>query len=234
MKALLPRCALAAATLLAAGTAAGQGSPFHFVEPDLTAPAGTLPAFRTVTDSARLERLRGWSTNEAALFAAEIYRLAWSAGRAPGATVAPERLVVAVEADCASTGTGFRLRDGKVWQEWPRAPYLRLGEDAGRFSTVLLHETGHACQILLAGGRTLPGQAISPIPHAVSALTDRTTAFSEGFAIALETVAAQHAVTPALRSLLHPDELLFGPASRMQGEYFRPSVQLATYAQPQA
>lgn len=234
MRALLPRCALAAAALLAAGTAAGQGSPFHFVEPDLAAPAGTLPAFRPVADPARLERLRGWSANEAALFAAEAYRLAWSTARAAGAAPAPERLVVAVEPDSAWTGTGFRLRDGEVWQEWPHAPYLRLGEDGGRFATVLLHETGHACQILLAGGRPLPGQAISPIPHAVTALTDRTTAFSEGFAIAFEAVLAQRAVAPALRSLLHHDELLFGATSRMQGEYFRPSAQLAAYAQPQA
>lgn len=234
MRAPLPYCALVATILLAAGPAAGQGPPFLFVEPDLAAPAGPLPAFRPVADPARLERLRGWSGNEAALFAAEAYRLAWLAVRSPDAAPAPERLVVAVESESASTGTSFRLRDGDVWQEWPLAPYLRLGEDAGRFATVLLHETGHACLILVAEGRPLPGRTISPIPHAVTALTDRTTAFSEGFAIALEAVLAQRAVAPALRSLFHHDEMVFGVTSRMQGEYFRPSAQLAAYAQPQA
>ncbi|HPC83806.1 MAG TPA: hypothetical protein P5234_10725 [Thermoanaerobaculaceae bacterium] len=234
MRAPVPRWLLATAVLLAAGPAAGQGLPFLFVEPDVAAPEGPLPAFRPITDSARLERLRGWAGNEAASFAAEVYRLAWRTAQVPGPASTPERLVIAVEPDGASSDVGLRLRDGDGWQEWPRAPFLRLDEDARRLAAVLLHETGHACLTLLSGGQPPPGRAIAPIPHALSALTDRTTAFGEGFAIALEAVLAQRAVAPALRSQFHHDELLFGVTSRMLGEYFRPSAQLVSYAQPQA
>lgn len=231
MRVSLPARALAATLLLVAGRAAGQGSAFLFVELDPEAPPGPLPAYRPLTDRARSERLEGWSNNEAALFALDVYRLA---RQIAGAGLAPERLVVAVEPEAASTGQGLRLRDGGGWREWPDAPYLLLGEDAWRFATVALHEAGHACLLLVAGGTPLPGRAIAPVPHAVTALTDRATAFQEGFAIALETVLAQRAVAPALRSLFHHDEMLFGVTASMQGEYFRPSAQLASYAQPQA
>lgn len=231
MKVVLSRYALAALLLLLAIPTAGQGGAFLFVEPDPEAPAGALPAYRPIVDRVRTERLRGWSSNEAALFAAEVYR---QARLAAGGALAPEALVILVEPDAAATDCGLRLRTSDGWQAWPQAPYLRLGEDAWRFATVLLHETGHACLVLAAGGRPLPGRAIAPIPHAVTALTDRTTAWDEGFASALEAVLAQRAATPAMRSLFHHDELLFGVRERMQGEYFRPSAHLVSYAQPQA
>lgn len=231
---VLRSVAFAATILLAALPARGQGSPFLFVEPDLDAEAGELPAFRPVDDPARLARLRAWTSNEAALFAHQVYRMAWLASRADGKARAPETLVIAVEADAASTGQGYRLREGTSWEVWPHAPYLSLSEEANRFSAILLHESGHADLVLLTGGKPLPGRSIASIPHAATALTDRTTAFAEGFAIALEAVLAQRAVAPDLHARFWHGELQFGVMSSMQGEYFRPSAGLAAYAQPSA
>ncbi|MCU0293580.1 MAG: general secretion pathway protein GspK [Thermoanaerobaculaceae bacterium] len=223
--------ALVTLAVALAAPAAGQSARFLFVEPDPSAAADPLPALRPVTDPARQERLRRWTTNEAASVAAEAYHQARLvvAGQLVGH--APEPLVVAVMDGEASTDQGFRLLDQGTWRRFPLAPYVRLSEEESRWDTVLLHEAGHACLMLLASGRDLPGHRIASIPHATAALTDRTTAFSEGFATALETVLAQRAAAPAWRARYHHDELRFGVIARMLGEYFRPSGDLVGFSQ---
>lgn len=211
--------------------ASGQEARFLFVEPDPSAPTGPLLALRPVTDPTRQERLQRWAANEAASMAAEAYRQARLAFGADVAGHAPEPLVVAVMDGEASTDQGFRLLDQGAWRRWPLAPYLRLSEEESRWGAVLLHEAGHACIMLLASGRDLPGRRIAPIPHATAALTDRTTAFSEGFATGLEAVLAQRATAPAWRAGYHHDELRFGVIARMKGEYFRPSGDLVSFSQ---
>ena len=210
--------------------AAGQATRFLFVEPDPSAATDPLPALRPVTDPALRQRLQRWTSNEAAAMALETYHQARLAFVGKIIDWAPEPLVVAVMDGEASTGQGFRLADRATWRTWPRAPYLRLGEEEARWGSVLLHETGHACIMLLASGRELPTLRIAPIPHATAALTDRTTAFCEGFATALETDLAQRATSPAWRARYDHDELRFGVIARMQGEYFRPSGELVSFA----
>lgn len=223
--------ALVTLAVAIAAPAAGQAARFLFVEPDPSAAADPLPALRPVTDPARQERLQRWTSNEAASMAAEAYRQARLVAGGQAAGHAPEPLVVAVMDGEASTDLGFRLRDQGTWRRWPLVPYLRLSEEESRWGTVLLHEAGHACIMVLTSGRELPGRRIAPIPHATAALTDRTTAFSEGFATALETVLAQRAAAPAWRARYHHDELRFGVIARMLGEYFRPSGDLVTFSQ---
>ena len=196
--------ALVALAVALALPATGQAARFLFVEPDPSAAADPLPALRPVTDPARQERLQRWTSNEAASMAIEVYHQARLVLGGQVAGHAPEPLVVAVMNGEASTDQGFRLHDRGTWRTWPLAPYLRLSEEESRWGTVLLHETGHACIMLLASGRELPGRRIAPIPHATAALTDRTTAFTEGFATALETVLAQRAAAPAWRARYRP------------------------------
>lgn len=220
-----------ALVLALAAPAGGQATHFLFVEPDPAAVDEPVPSFRPVADGARQQRLQRWASNEAAALAVELYRQARLVLGPRADTQASEDLVVAVMDNEASTGKGFRIHDKGAWRTWPDAPYLRLAEEEARFGTVLLHETGHACIILLASGRELPGTRLAPIPHATPALTDRTTAFCEGFATSLETVLAQRATAPAWRARYHHDELRFGVIARMQGEYFRPSGDLVSFAQ---
>lgn len=231
MKASPLLLALALVAALPAPVATAQGPAFVFIEPDPQAPAGSLPAFRAVTEQQRLAGLHSWTSNEAAGLARIAYRTALAIVSKRTHPVAPDTILIALTPDSPATLQGLRLRDGTIWRAWPRAPFLRLEEKEPSFGVVLLHETGHACLMLLAGDKEIPGRAMAPIPHAVTALTDRTTAFGEGFSTALEAVLAQRAVAPAFRSQYSHDNLQYGVISRMQGEYFRPSAELATYAQ---
>src|SRR5262249_30541712 len=126
---------------------------------------------------------------------------------------------------------GFRLAAGQRTNEFPRHPYILLDPEASRFDTTLLHETGHMIMALLAGGRQLDGLELASIPHSTAALSDRATAFSEGWPIHLETLAAHLAQAPDLRRRYHPQTFEFGDVPWKSAEYFRHSVDLTSYSQ---
>src|SRR6266508_4308910 len=65
----------------------------------------------------------------------------------------------------------------------PQTSYIKLAPEDWVFSTTLLHETGHMLLSMLNGGRQVPKREIASISHTTAALTDRGTAFDEGFAI---------------------------------------------------
>jgi len=84
---------------------------------------------------------------------------------------------------------------------------------------------------LLAGGRQLDGPELTSIPHSTAALSDRATAFSEGWAIHLETVAAHLAHSPELRRQYWREAVQLGDVPWKKAEYFHHSMDLTSYSQ---
>ena len=119
-------------------------------------------------------------------------------------------------------------------QEYPRNAYILLDAAPGRFETTMLHETGHVVTDMLAGGRQLDGREVPSIPHSTAALSDRTTAFSEGYAIHLETLAAHLARGADLRRRRYHEAAGFGDAPYRESEYYRAAADLTTHSQDQA
>lgn len=81
------------------------------------------------------------------------------------------------------------------------------------------------------GGRNPEGRPIAATPHSTAALTDRNTAFLEGYAIHLETVQAHLAGDAPSRQRYHRGMVLFGDAPFQADEYFHHSADLASYSQ---
>ena len=71
---------------------------------------------------------------------------------------------------------------------------------------------------------------MASIPHSTAALTDRGTAFNEGFAIHLETLAAHMATESELRQQYHHEAFVLSQ-SPARSEYLRRASDLANYAQ---
>src|SRR5262249_54857739 len=63
------------------------------------------------------------------------------------------------------------------------------------------------------------------------ALSDRATAFSEGWGIHLETLAAHLARSPDLRRRYHREAVQFSGIPWKEAEYFRHSADLTSYSQ---
>ena len=229
-----------AALALAGGAAApaqvaGGSAPVTFVEPDPQAPAAALPCYRRISDPARAGALARFLGNEAARWALDLYARARAVAVARGGGEGqPPAYVIAIVPGGDNAAVGFRLRTAAGIEIHPRAAYVQLGPDAWRFSTTLLHETGHVALAMLAGGREIPRREIAAIPHTLAALTDRGTAFDEGFAISLETLIAQLSPAPDVRRQYRHDQFLFGPAAKMHAEYYWPSADLLTFAQTHA
>jgi hypothetical protein len=229
---LLAGCVAWAGVGLAGEPSIG-GVRFVFMEPE---PAGgSPPTYRQVSDAAQIARLAGWLENDSARWAADVYRRARTIAAARGmGENQPAEYFVALVPDGNNGAVGFRLRTGEVVKSYPRAAYIQLGPDEWRFTTTLLHETGHVALAMLAGGREVPKREIAAIPHTVAAITDRGTAFDEGFAIHLETLVAHVSAAPEVRRQYRHDQFLFGPDARMRGEYYQHSSDLLTFAQTTA
>jgi hypothetical protein len=74
----------------------------------------------------------------------------------------------------------FRLETSDGVKEYPRTAYILLEAAPEWFETTMFHETRHVAMDMLAGGRRLDGREVASISHLTAALSDRTTAFSEG------------------------------------------------------
>jgi hypothetical protein len=116
-------------------------------------------------------------------------------------------------------------------EEHARQAYILLDAEASRFSGTLLHETGHVVMAMMAGGRLLEGRPMAAIPHTTAALSDRTTAFTEGYAIHLETLAAHLNHDTSSRQQFQRELVLFGDGPFQAVEYFHHSSDLSSYAQ---
>ena len=203
-----------------------------FMEPAGATEKGSPRTYRQVTDAGRLKTYSGWLENESAKRALDLYGAAWATmQKRQGGGEALPAYCIALEKGGNHADIGFRLQTADGVEEHPHRPYIKLDPDEWRFSTTLLHETGHVVLAVLTDGREIPTRELASIPHTTAALTDRGTAFNEGFALHLETLAAHLTRDPELRSRYQHERFAFGPAGGKQGEYFRHAADLLSFSQ---
>lgn len=173
-----------------------------------------------------------WLENDAARRALKLYAQAHAIVEAQGNPQRqPRDYYIALVPGGNHAAVGFRLRTEAGIEDHPRQAFILLDPDPRPFSSTIFHETGHVAMAMLAGGKELPRADVAAIPHSTAALTDRATAFSEGFAIHLETLAAHLGQDAAERARFHHEAARFGDGPFRDLEFFRPSADLATYAQ---
>jgi hypothetical protein len=181
--------------------------------------------FRPITAPDSVANYLRWLDNYSARQALHLYQLALSVAKR---SYTPFYIALVPGGNHAELGFTL-LVNGKP-ESYPKTPYIKLDPDPYGFSSVLLHETGHMILMLLNQGRKLPVEEVAAIPHSTAALTDRTTAFDEGFAIHLETLAALYAPEPELRRRYQRTAFQYGRPG-IGGEYYRQASDLFTYAQ---
>jgi hypothetical protein len=205
-----------------------RASDIVFMEPAGPPTDGRLPEFMEISDPARLRTYFTWMNCDAARMATDLYRRSWRAAL-PDQT--PAALYVALVPGGNEAGVGFRLRRKSGWEKHNADAYIRLAPEEWLFHATLFHETGHAVLYMLNGGKPLPGRKLASISHTTAALTDRATAFDEGFSIHLETLVAHLSRDPLVEQRYHHERFLFGPAALSRGEYFRQSMDLLSFSQ---
>ena len=186
---------------------------------------GVTPLYRRAADPAKY---MPWLENESARRALRLYRAGYEIAH-PGAG-APDYYVALVP-DGNHASVGFKLQGADKVEEHAKQAYILLDPSPAAFASTLLHETGHVVMAMLAGGRQLDGKEVSAIPHTTAALSDRGTAFSEGYAIHLETLAAHLNHDPANLQHFHRARVRFGEGPFKEMEYFHHSSDLATFSQ---
>jgi hypothetical protein len=180
-----------------------------------------------VGDAARLDELHRMLADETAQLALALYAEAWAL--APPPELAGPVLYLGVEEGGNHVAVGLTLADGT---SYPELPYVRIEADPETFANTLLHEGGHAIHALLGRGAPAGEETgIAPIPHSTAAVTDRRTAFNEGFAIHLEAVNAHCAAAADTRAFYDHGELRHGPTGDRKSEYYFPARDVMTYAQ---
>ncbi|HEY7160176.1 MAG TPA: hypothetical protein VH815_02910, partial [Acidobacteriota bacterium] len=195
-----------------------------FMEPEKTQKDDALTAFRLVTDESKLATYRKWIDNDAARWAFDLYARAL---KIKGKDAA---YYVALVEGGNHAEVGFKLLSASGEQSFPDNTYIKLDPVDKEFKATLLHETGHMILAILNGGKKIPQLGISSIPHTTAALTDRGTAFDEGFAIHLETLAAHYLNDPDIRSRYDHQNFQTG-VPLMLGEYHRIAGDLLSYSQ---
>jgi hypothetical protein len=211
-----------------AGWSSATQPQVFFLEP--AAGDSTVPKYRLITDEIRLNQYRQWISNDAAQWALDLYTRAWKI--AGNQTAEPTYYIVLIP-EGNQADLGFTLLDGTTEQSLPQTVYIKLDPDPSSFRTLMLHETGHMILMLLNGGKKLPQDEIASIPHTTAALTDRITAFDEGFAIHLETLAVHFLKDPAIQARYNHQTFQFG-SPLMLGEYHRIAGDLLSYSQSTA
>jgi predicted nucleic acid-binding OB-fold protein len=201
-----------------------------FMDPDPSQPKNSLPAFRIVTDANRLKTYHEWLNNDAAQWAFDLYDRAWNIEFKDTEAATNPTYYIAIVPDGNHAKVGFQLSSQSNKQTLPDSTYIELDPDEWVFKTTLLHETGHMILAILNGGKEIPKREIAPIPHSTAALTDRGTAFDEGFAIHLETCAAHFLKDATIQDRYDHRKFMFGVPS-MLGEYHRMAGSLLSYSQ---
>jgi hypothetical protein len=200
------------------------------MEPRTTGGFG-LPTYRAVTNEARLRELHQWLDNESARRALDLYALACGAADSAADGTSPPPYYIALVPGGNHADRGFALQTDTSTKDHSQRPYIKLDADPDTFQTTLLHETGHIVLAVLNRGEGVPRRELAAIPHTTSALTDRGTAFDEGFAIYLETLAAHLTQAPELRRYYHRERIDCASPKQKVGEYFRHAVDLLTFSQ---
>ena len=213
------------AILLYSSIAHGVTPQVFFMEPEKTQKEEGLPAFRLVTDESKLNIYKKWIDNDAARWAFDLYARALKIKQKD-----TDAYYVALVEGGNHAEVGFKLLSDSGEQSFPDSSYIKLDPDPTVFKATLLHETGHMILAILNGGKKIPQLGIVSIPHTTAALTDRGTAFDEGFAIHLETLAAHYLNDPDIRSRYDHQNFQAGVPS-MLGEYHRIAGDLLSYSQ---
>jgi hypothetical protein len=203
-----------------------------FVEPASLLDEKDAAAYRVVTDSARVKTFEGWMANESAGMALDLYARAWALTPEGRRGEAPIYFIALVPGG-NHAAVGLRLLDDPNPDVHAGTPFVKLAPEDWVFSTTLLHETGHVILSMLNGGVEIPKKEIAPISHTTAALTDRGTAFDEGFAIHLETLAAHFTSEAFLKDRYHHQRFRFG-VSDMLGEFHRHAADLLSFSQTMA
>jgi len=227
MSRLFALCALMLLPLVAENRAA----TVVFLTPDKSA-SGQPPAYVPVSDPAELARFEKWLQIPSAQMAVDLYTDAREAAIARGlAKNQPKLYHIALEEGGNYPAVGLRVRRGKSFDSFPDAGFIKLDPSEDFFRSTLIHETGHVAAAMLNGGRMPRAKPMASLPHSNAALTDRVTAFNEGFGIHLETVAAHIANDPAIRSRYNHEQFLFGPGAGRRSEYSHAAFDLMNFAQ---
>ena len=214
--------------LISAAQAQVEGVRIVFMEPEAASEKDQLPGYRSIEDSERIKTYTGWMNNGAARMAMDLYK---RASRIAQKSESPAAYYIALVPGGNHADLGFRLRTGSGWESHERTAYIKLAPEDWVFATTLFHETGHVILSMLNGGKGIPSRSIASIPHTTAALTDRGTAFDEGFAIHLETLVAHIGADSVLRDRYDHSRFLFGAAGQRQSEYYRQSMDLLSFSQ---
>ena len=206
--------------------------PVIFMEPVDGKGKGENPTYKQLTDSRRIADLHQWMDNEAGRLALRLYEQAWQTmQQRTGTTGAIPPYHIALIPGGNHAAAGFKLQTDGETKEFPAEPYIKLAPQQHAFDITFAHETGHVVLGILSNKKGVPKGGLASIPHTTSALTDRATAFNEGFAIHFETFFAHTATELKLRTRYHRGRLAFGEESQKVSEYHRPGVDLRSYAQ---
>ena len=182
--------------------------------------------YRLITEQSRMSEYEKLIANDAARWALDLYSRAWKTAGNQGEPT----YYIALVPDGNHADLGFTLINGTAKQELAKMVYIKLDPDPSSFKTLMLHETGHMILMLLNGGQKLPQEQIASIPHTTAALTDRVTAFDEGFAIHLETLAVHYLKDADIQARYNHQNFQFG-VPLLLGEYHRLSGDLLSYSQ---
>jgi len=216
---------------LVAGADAEKGIAIVFIEPVKTQAGGASPLFKEITDASLINRYHAWMENDAARWALKLFQRAWEIRNEKTQKSAEKPVYyVAIVPEGNEGKVGFRLLTNSGEQSFANRTYIELDPDEEVFKSVLLHETGHMILATLNGGKQIPSRKIAAIPHTTAALTDRGTAFDEGFAIHLETLAAHFLNDPFITDRYNHRRFRFGVPSLL-GEYHRIAGDLLSYSQ---
>jgi hypothetical protein len=183
-------CEVLAPVLGAAGTPEVQAGPDQRPYPVFQA-AGTNP----ITEGTR--RVLAEEPAQRVLRYAD-----WASRRAqePGTKPAPVFLALTDE-DGGFARTGFWLQDGGGHRAFVEGDYVNLvvdqrSLDSGNFEEIFAHETGHIILRRLAG--ELPGRRTEKY-HQSMAITDRVTAFDEGYATHFQPLVREATGNPMVK-----------------------------------
>ena len=216
--------------LLAARALPGQErlAEVVFMKPD-PADKAVPPLYTRALDDVEP---REWLKIPSARMALELYARAWDVADRRGlAKKQPKIYYVALVPDGNHPAIGFRLRGASGIEGFEEAAYIKLDPNEDFFRSTLLHETGHIAMAMISSGKGVEDTGIASLPHSNAALTDRDTAFQEGFGIHLETLAAHLIAEPGMRNRYRHEQFLLGPAAGRKSEYSRQAADLMTFAQ---
>ena len=200
-----------------------------FIEPAKSLSSQDLPVYQIVTDAARIGTYEGWMANESARMAIDLYARAWTLS-SQGKHGASPIYYVALVPGGNHAAVGLRFLKAPDLDAHARTSFIKLAPEEWVFSTTLLHETGHVILSMLHDGAETAKREIAAIPHTTAALTDRGTAFDEGFAIHLETLAAHFTADPYLKDRYYHQRFRFGIPDLL-GEFHRHVGDLLSFSQ---